>query len=260
MSDNDKHVSQYATSATLSTRRGLYDTNVGVSLTDRLDELLQLTTASSLLDVGCGYGADIATFAARYPHLKIVGFDQSEAQVNDAQKKTPGARVFVGDATTFELDQTFDRVLVRHVLHLVPDPAATLERILKHCNEHARAVIAIHSSRSQPKFTAWRSWFKDQPGIGYTAPSDKLTLEGHKDLFRVDGWKTEFIEAAEMIHLTDPEPYLAYIKGQKRWSREPSADELQMLLDYVRRNIENEVKHQGYFEDPSINGVIILER
>ncbi len=259
MSDNDKHVSQYATSATLTTRRGLYDTNVGVSLTDRLIEQLKLDMATSLLDVGCGYGADIATVIGRYPKLHCVGFDQSEAQINDAKIKTPSAIFFVADANNFQLDETFDRILVRHVLHLLPDPSAAIDNILRHCKPGGRVVFATHSTQSQPKFAAWRTWFKDKTGIGYSAPSDKLTLENNQDLFTKPGCKVEFIKAEETISLTDPEPYLAYIKGQKRWSREPSEIEMNELLEYVRNQIQTEIDEHGHFEDASINGIITLD-
>src|SRR5689334_17111815 len=97
MSDNDTHVSQYATSATLSARRGLYDTNIGISLTEHLIEQLRLATATSFLDAGCGYGADIATVTQRFPQLRAVGFDVSEGQIADARTKTPSAAFFVGD-------------------------------------------------------------------------------------------------------------------------------------------------------------------
>jgi len=176
MSDNDI-LNQYASSATLSTRRGLYDNNVGVSLTDRIDEQLQLEHASTLLDVGCGYGADITTFTQRYPNLKITGFDQSEAQVSDAKAATPSATIFVGDANSFELSEKFDRILVRHVLHLVPNPRAVLERVLKHCQSGGHIVIAVHSTQSQPHFMSWRSWFMTQTGISCALPNEKLSLE-----------------------------------------------------------------------------------
>ncbi|MEK7183362.1 MAG: hypothetical protein AAB776_01870, partial [Patescibacteria group bacterium] len=59
--------------------------------------------------------------------------------------------------------------------------------------------------------------------------------------------------------LTDPEPYLAYIKGQKRWSREPSEIEMNELLEYVRNQIQTEIDEHGHFEDASINGIITLD-
>lgn len=257
---SDKFLDQYANSATLNTRRGLYDTNTGVPLTNRLEEQLQLDSAESLLDAGCGYGADIATFTARHPQLRAVGFDLSEGQIHDAQAKTPSAEFFVGDATTFQLDQTFDRILVRHVLHLVPNPSAAISNILNHLKPGGRAVFAIHSKKTQPKFTAWRNWFKEQSGIGYGAPSDKLTIENNRDLFVNLGSNVKFIEVEETISLRDANPYLAYIKGQKRWDREPSAKELESLLNHVRTEIENEIQTSGKFEDPSINGIVVLER
>jgi len=61
-----------------------------------------------------------------------------------------------------------------------------------------------------------------------------------------------------MIHLTDPEPYLNAIKSQKRWSREPSEIEMNELLEHVRTQVQKEIDERGYFEDASINGIIVL--
>lgn len=255
---SDKILGQYANSATLSTRRGLYDTNTGIPLTSRLKEQLHLDSAESLLDAGCGYGADIATFTTRHPKLTAVGFDLSEGQINDARAKTPSMEFFVGDVTTFQLNRTFDRILVRHVLHLVPDPSAAISNILRHLKPGGRAVFAIHSKKTQPKFTAWRGWFKEKTGIGYGAPGDKLTIENNRDVFANLGGNVEFIEAEETISLSDADPYIAYIKGQKRWDREPSAEELEALLTHVRSEIENEIQNNGKFEDSSINGLVTL--
>ena len=259
MSDSSELKSQYATSKTLNTRRGLYDTNIGVSLTDRLAQELQLDSAESFLDVGCGYGADIAKFTQLYPKLQATGFDPSEAQINDARSKTPGAKFLLGDLETIDLSDQFDRVLVRHVLHLTSDPVQALNRILTWVKPGGRVVFAIHSSKSQPKFAAWRKWFEDQTGISYSAPSDKLTLEKNRDLFEKPGYQTTFIEAVETISLTDAEPYLNYIKSQKRWSREPTPEELNDLYEHVRKSIDTEIKTRGTFEDLSINGIVVME-
>lgn len=259
MSDNNQILAQYATSAPLAARRGLYDTNVGVTLTDRLDEQLQLSSAKSLLDVGCGYGADVATFSKRHPQLQIVGLDQSEGQLRDAQNTTPSAKFILADAENFDLHEKFDRVLIRHVLHLVSSPSAVLERARAHCQPTGRMVVAMHSVKSQPKYRRWISRFKDQTGIDYSFPADTFAIENQTQLFQNDTWRVENFEALEMIHLTSPEPYLDYIKSQTRWSKQPSSQELSMLIEHVRRDIESDITQNGYFEDPSINGIVIVD-
>ena len=259
MSDNNQILAQYATSAPLAARRGLYDTNIGVTLTDRLDEQLQLSSAKSLLDVGCGYGADVATFSKRYPQLQIVGLDQSEGQLCDAQNTTPSAKFVLADATNFELQTTFDRVLIRHVFHLVSDPSAMLKQILKHCHSGSRIAISLHSLKSQPKYRSWITWFKTVTGIDYTFPTDTFAFENRQAVFAQLPLTVQFLECEEKIHLRAAEPYLDYIKGQKRWSKQPSEAQLNMLIEHVRADIEDNIAQKGFFEDPSINGIVIVD-
>jgi trans-aconitate methyltransferase len=259
MSDNNPILAQYATSAPLATRRGLYDTNVGVSLTNRIDEQLKLSSAKSLLDIGCGYGTDVAIFHSRYPHLKIVGIDQSEIQIHEARERSPETQFFVADANNFNLNQTFDRILIRHVLHLVSDPANIIKRAVHHAHSGSRIVISMHSVKSQPTYKTWLTWFKHQTGIDYTFQADTFAFENQHHLFNQLTDSIQLHEVSNKIHLTSPEPYLDYIRSQTRWSRQPSADELDMLLEHVRLEIEKDIAQYGYFEDPSVNGIVTID-
>jgi hypothetical protein len=108
-------------------------------------------------------------------------------------------------------------------------------------------------------YRRWISWFKDQTNIDYNFPSDTFAIENQTALFQNPEWHVEFLEALEMIHLTDPEPYLDYIKSQTRWSKQPSDEKMNMLIEHVRSEIETEIAQKGYFEDPSVNGIVTID-
>jgi trans-aconitate methyltransferase len=179
--------------------------------------------------------------------------------IQRAQAETPLASFQVADITNLNLAERFDRILVKHVLHLTPKPIVALQHIIHHAQPNAIIVISVHSLKNQPKYTRWLDWFKQQTGLDYIPPSKKLSIENDEALFTSLGYNLSFTEVNERIHLTNPEPYLDYINSQKRWSRELTEAEKHLLLRYVRQEIESEIATQGYFEDWSINGVITLK-
>ena len=68
-------------------------------------------TVHSILDLGCGTGGHAAELSKRC--YKIVGIDQSPQMIKIAQDKNLPACIFKhGDIRTFNLNQTFDAVLL----------------------------------------------------------------------------------------------------------------------------------------------------
>lgn len=214
----------------------------------------------SFLDVGCGFGADIEYFTQHYHHVEAVGIDQSAGQIEEAKTKILGATFLVADVSTFDLDRQFDRILVRHVLHLVDNPQRAIDNVLRHLKPGGRAVFVLHSTRSQPKLNAWLDWFEAQTGITFTSSSDAFTIDHDAQLFELPNYRTTVNDAVAHVHLDKPDPYLTYIEGQKRWSRTPTGEELAMLLQHVRSEIERDITVHGHFEDTSVNGIITLDK
>lgn len=82
---------------------------------------------SDVLDLGCGTGS-LALLAARDGH-RVTAVDLSEQMIARARAKLAGtgAQAVVGDAARPPVGpRRFDVVLVRHVLWMLPDPAAVL--------------------------------------------------------------------------------------------------------------------------------------
>ncbi|MDB6083607.1 MAG: SAM-dependent methyltransferase [Gammaproteobacteria bacterium] len=103
-------------------------------------ELLQLESASSLADVGCGNGAFSIAAARAHSHLKIFAYDALESAIGEcdtAARGLPPDQFATGVAMAEHLPiqaAAVDRVLCRAVLHHVAQPAmlyAELARILK---------------------------------------------------------------------------------------------------------------------------------
>lgn len=95
-------------------------------------ERLGLPRATRVLDLGCGTGRAAGRIAEAWPHLEVVGLDLFEGHLAVARRDYPVARhpglSFVqGDArATAWPDGAFDAVVLRHVLHALPDPDVVL--------------------------------------------------------------------------------------------------------------------------------------
>jgi ubiquinone/menaquinone biosynthesis C-methylase UbiE len=95
-------------------------------------ERLGLARARRVLDLGCGTGRIAGRVATEWPHLSVTGVDLFEGHLAVARRDFPAERhpnlAFVtGDARATGLPAaSYDAVLIRHMLHALPDPEAVL--------------------------------------------------------------------------------------------------------------------------------------
>lgn len=97
---------------------------------------------SDVLDLGCGTGS-LAVLAARDGH-RVTAVDLSERMIARARAKLAGtgAQTVVGDAARPPVGaRRFDVVLVRHVLWMLPDPAAVLRHWKRLLRPGGRLVL-----------------------------------------------------------------------------------------------------------------------
>jgi ubiquinone/menaquinone biosynthesis C-methylase UbiE len=113
-----------ATSGLTAARRALLDR-------------LALGNAAAALDVGCGFGADVAAMVRRMPPgARAAGVDVSEAMIAEARRRTAslGGQVSfqTGDASSLPYpDGEFDVCRAATVLMHVPDPARVVSEMAR---------------------------------------------------------------------------------------------------------------------------------
>jgi len=104
-----------------------------VQLLDRLEP----EHASSAIDVGCGYGADVIELAKRLrPGGRAVGVDLSETMITEARRRTagigPDVSLQVADALALPFeDSTFDISRTETVLQHLADPAHAVSEMVR---------------------------------------------------------------------------------------------------------------------------------
>ena len=100
-------------------------------------ERLGLARGRRVLDLGCGTGRIAGRVATEWPHLAVTGVDLCEPHLAVARRDYPSERhpnlEFVqGDARATGLPAaSFDAVVIRHMLHAIPDPEAVLAEAVR---------------------------------------------------------------------------------------------------------------------------------
>ena len=101
-------------------------------------ERLGLPSASRILDLGCGTGEVAGRIAAAWPEVHVLGVDLYARHVDLARDRLadrPNVTFEVGDAYALPYEAgRFDAVLVRHLVHALPDRAslyAEARRVLR---------------------------------------------------------------------------------------------------------------------------------
>jgi SAM-dependent methyltransferase len=94
----------------------------------------RLEAGIRVADVGCGTGHCIALMAERFPKSTFVGYDFSEAAIDQARaaaaaRRLTNASFVVHDVARLEAPQPFDLVTAFDAIHDQADPAGVLRRI-----------------------------------------------------------------------------------------------------------------------------------
>lgn len=117
--------------------------------------LLDASSASAVLDLGCGRGEHLRRLGRRAPEgVRLVGIDSSESSIEAARKTTAGDSRFtflrhdLADAIPFE-NESFDRVLSVNVLEAIPEKGGLLRQVHRVLSPSGRIVVAHFDWDSQ---------------------------------------------------------------------------------------------------------------
>jgi len=107
-----------------------------------------LTDGARLLEIGCGEGGNLMHLAAASPGTRLVGVDFSSEKARFAGRATPATTVAADAAHLPFADGAFDAVLIRDLLHHLPDRAAALAEARRVVRPGGRVTVVEPNARS----------------------------------------------------------------------------------------------------------------
>jgi 2-polyprenyl-3-methyl-5-hydroxy-6-metoxy-1,4-benzoquinol methylase len=143
-----------------------------------------LAPRARVLDVGCGRGVVLSELADR--GFEVHGVEMSLAAARGAD---PRAHIRIAPrlADAGYESESFDQVVIWHVLEHLGDPRGTLEEVRRILRPGGRLIVAVPNFSSAQARWAGPAWFHlDLPRHLYHFPLDAL-----RHLLRVTGFEVE---------------------------------------------------------------------
>jgi SAM-dependent methyltransferase len=181
-----------------------------MDVTERLLDDSGLVAGMRVLDIGCHRG-DLALMVARRvgPDGHVLGLDRNGEAVAAARERAAEQQLgwvhFAdGDLDRVDLGRdTFDAIVCRRVLMYLPDPAATLGRLLTWLRPGGRVIVQEHDATMVPGRVSplplhemlisivWRTLAAEgaDPHVGFRLPA----------IFTAAGLRLEHIHAEAVI-------------------------------------------------------------
>lgn len=116
-----------------------------------------------ILDLGCGPGNSTELLAERWPDADILGIDTSEAMLDAARRRLPGARFERGDIAALEAEGQFDLLYANASLQWVLGHEALIPRLMRAVAPGGVFAAQIPDNLADPSQTEMRRLAGEAP-------------------------------------------------------------------------------------------------
>ncbi|MCP3759129.1 class I SAM-dependent methyltransferase [Streptomyces sp. TBY4] len=167
--------------------------HVDVQLCERAFDRYLGGMPTTLLDVGCGTGEDVAHFAAQ--GVDAVGVDLQPQMLERAAAKFPGARFVEADIRSLDLGRSFEAIISFGYaianLHSDLDIAAALHSMAAHAKTSALLLLEALAFQPDTPLSLPSQFTIDTPGLRATAQARYEVDPGSRILHRRRSWRDE---------------------------------------------------------------------
>lgn len=112
------------------------------------EKLLTLPEKGRFLDFGCGSGVSSSAASDRFKGWTIDGFDLDTRQEETLGKIGGFEKLFVGDPK--DIDETYDLIMLTHVLEHVPNPSETLKTLSQLLTVKGAIIVQVPDRANNP--------------------------------------------------------------------------------------------------------------
>lgn len=223
---------------------------------------IELESARSIVDLGCGPGNSTAVLAERWPHAKITGVDNSEDMLAKARKASVVADWQLSDIREWSSDHPFDLVFSNAVFQWLPHQVVELPRLFRWVASDGVFAFQIPSGEGEwttairrvAERPEWKGRFRESL-VDLRTPDVSFYYDLLSPMSRrIEAWQTQYFHvfsAPEMIvewtsgtalrplldSLTDRQERAAFLAGYteevvKVYPRRPDG---KVLFPFLRR-------------------------
>ncbi len=109
----------------------------------RMQQVFSFATppGSKVLEVGCGAGDLLASLKPSHG----VGIDFSPVAISKAKQRHPNLQFILAEAHDFDLNDTFDYIILSDLVNDAWDVQRLLQNVLRHCHSGTRIILSFYS-------------------------------------------------------------------------------------------------------------------
>ncbi len=257
---------QYGDDRNLAARQSIYSyQRPRLDLHGACVDLAELTGDESVLDVGCGNGRYLAELHTRGHRGFACGADLSEGMLRSARPVAGDAPLLVSDAQALPFaSDSFDVVLVMHMLYHVPDRAqaiAEIRRVLR------PGGVALVMTNSESHFRELDEVLIESTAatVGASRVVDRTSLTRFKIEDGGHELEAEFSDVrlhpfgSELV-VDGAEPVVAYAQSMGMFVLDRGADgdrELDAVVVELERRVTAKIASNGAFRITTACGCFV---
>ncbi|PQE16176.1 methyltransferase family protein [Rutstroemia sp. NJR-2017a BVV2] len=200
----------------------------------QMDRVKPFSTATAILDVGCGPGVTLSRLIEKYGEqvpldARLIALDFSAGMIEQVQKMQKEKQVQnpiwsrvegkVGDAQVLDGidDASISHITGTMVYNLVEDGRRALEAAYRVLRPEGVVGMTLGKSAEWMDMMAEAAHHvRRDSAPTYQFPKGYGTLDGIKSEFEIVGFSAEFVESMEIsIDVSDPKPFVdTFIRGK----------------------------------------------
>jgi len=142
-------------------------------------EFLPKDVSFSLLDIGCALGDGCRLLKGSFPQARISGADFSDTAIKKCKANSPAEiKFFILDAAKDDIPESYDYIVMSHILEHFNDPFPVLDKCLKFVNKAIYVITPYTEKIENPLLYAkgeHRYLFNKDTFSGYNCEVVKIT-------------------------------------------------------------------------------------